>query len=378
MDPFNPAIPPVPSQPDGDSAADERKADERRAEVAHQFRAAMVRNAEVQSTVPSGATAANATRHVPSRLNTANAAGAPLSPAMLRLQAQGFPIPSPQAEPPPPVETVEPEQRDSQMPFEAETGESVKAGEVPGAFGNGPAATNEANLNKPFIFAVKRDDDDRGVIEDLQNPTRKVDLSDGFAASVSDNVQVARDQQGSTDEVDLQHTFIPPGKGDEQAAIEDRQSAAGTGGLSNKSIVPRLDRAGGRAEIALERGKASSAPDPGDVAGRPTASFAQQQLSAGGIVDSPTASLSPALLQQLVEFAAVQQNKDGFYEFQLGLAQDVLGGLQIRLAAYGNRRVGLKVKSGRGRSLDIGEQEIAGLIAALQKRGVDVVDVDMG
>jgi hypothetical protein len=78
------------------------------------------------------------------------------------------------------------------------------------------------------------------------------------------------------------------------------------------------------------------------------------------------------LMQQLVEFATVHRNQSGFMEFQLGLSRQALGGLRIQLCAYGNRRVGLAIKGNRG---GIGDAEVAGLVEALRKKNLDVVDV---
>ena len=81
-----------------------------------------------------------------------------------------------------------------------------------------------------------------------------------------------------------------------------------------------------------------------------------------------------ALVQQLVEFAAVHRNNAGIVEFTLGMQQNVLGGMRVQLAAYGNRRVGITVKSASGKGT-VGDEELAGLVDALRRRNVEVVEV---
>jgi hypothetical protein len=79
------------------------------------------------------------------------------------------------------------------------------------------------------------------------------------------------------------------------------------------------------------------------------------------------------LVQQVVEFATVAPNPDGFMEFRLGLSRNTLGGLRIRVCAYGNRRVGLSVHCGEGDGA-IHEGHVSGLIDALRQRDVEVVE----
>jgi hypothetical protein len=61
-------------------------------------------------------------------------------------------------------------------------------------------------------------------------------------------------------------------------------------------------------------------------------------------------------------------------EFNMGLSQNVLGGMRIRVCSYGKRRVGLNVRSNGGEGA-VGEEEISGLVEALRQRDVEVVDV---
>ncbi len=93
---------------------------------------------------------------------------------------------------------------------------------------------------------------------------------------------------------------------------------------------------------------------------------------------SPRPLPPAALVQQLVEFATLYRSAAGTMEFNLCLVREALGGLRIQVSAFGNRRVGLTIKNGRGQPSAIGEEEVAGLVAALRKRDVEVVDVVMG
>jgi hypothetical protein len=116
----------------------------------------------------------------------------------------------------------------------------------------------------------------------------------------------------------------------------------------------------------------------GDVqsAGQAAPSAAATHLHQLATEQQTTRTIEPpaALVQRLVEFATVHRNQQGVVEFTLGLQQAVLGGMRIQLSAYGNRRVGLTVKSA-GQRAAVGDEEIAGLIDSLRKRNVEVVEV---
>src|SRR3989442_1672749 len=83
-------------------------------------------------------------------------------------------------------------------------------------------------------------------------------------------------------------------------------------------------------------------PHPGRLA-RPVLLPTPQNFQAAVARATSRPAPPPELLQQLVEFAAVHRNSDGLMEFRLGLVREALGGLQIQLQAYGNRRIGLKI-----------------------------------
>ncbi len=143
---------------------------------------------------------------------------------------------------------------------------------------------------------------------------------------------------------------------------------------------------------ALAAAHSSKGGSAGKSAGAKVESGGDSDAAAAGMVPqsqqaalqpgqvAPTAERAPiipsALLDRVVEFATVTRNSEGFMEFQMGMAKEALGGLKIKVTAYGNRKVGLKVKSGGGEG-GIGEQNIADLIEALKSRDVEVVDVVM-
>ena len=84
---------------------------------------------------------------------------------------------------------------------------------------------------------------------------------------------------------------------------------------------------------------------------------------------SPLAN--PALLQQVVEFAAVSRNADGQSEFRLGFQQNTLDGARLKLTRLGRGRVSLQLTGG-----GIGDAEVQQLIASLKTRRVEVAEVE--
>ncbi|HEY7115706.1 MAG TPA: hypothetical protein VH475_03915 [Tepidisphaeraceae bacterium] len=115
----------------------------------------------------------------------------------------------------------------------------------------------------------------------------------------------------------------------------------------------------------------------GDDGSEPSAQFSPIFTALPLPAAAPTPQVSRVmpptqLLNQVVEFATVAQNQQGFMEFHLGLAQSALGGLRIRVCSYGQRRVGLSVYTAQG---GIGDAELSGLIEGLRGRNVEVVDL---
>lgn len=79
----------------------------------------------------------------------------------------------------------------------------------------------------------------------------------------------------------------------------------------------------------------------------------------------------PALVHEIVQYAAVERDRDGYMQFVLGAAPGVLGGLQVRLTAFGQRRIGI---CATGADNARAAEHLEGLVQALRRRGLDVVD----
>ncbi|MEM7624466.1 MAG: hypothetical protein AAF333_02435 [Planctomycetota bacterium] len=113
------------------------------------------------------------------------------------------------------------------------------------------------------------------------------------------------------------------------------------------------------------------------AADAPTITAVQSQAvaTAATTPSSPTGGqaplASPALLQQVVEFAAVSRNADGQSEFRLGFQQHTLDGARLKLTRLGRGRVSLQL-TGTG----ISDAEVQQLIAALKTRRVEVAEVE--
>ena len=117
----------------------------------------------------------------------------------------------------------------------------------------------------------------------------------------------------------------------------------------------------------------------------PQAAVASQQMSSGAVAHQIAAKaveslpaghpIDPATFRQMVEFANVHKDRAGVIEFQLGLQRNVLGGAQIVMRAYGERKIGLKVKNG-GEQV-VSKEDLESLVRALKSRDLDVVEVEV-
>ncbi|HYE16868.1 MAG TPA: hypothetical protein VEA69_00365 [Tepidisphaeraceae bacterium] len=157
--------------------------------------------------------------------------------------------------------------------------------------------------------------------------------------------------------------------GTEAARLQDRVVSTGGRGIG---VDKPDDKVGTAGEVdPSEAGAAAAATGPAPSLA-PQAQHAAAPQQAG-----PATTIPTALLQQVVEFATVAKNADGFMEFRMGLSKDALGGMRVRVTAYGNRRIGLKVQNGSGGERSVGEDEVSSLIEALRARNVEVVDVEV-
>jgi hypothetical protein len=315
MDPYISISSNTPVQPDTDSAADQAKADDRRsADRARMFK---------QSLVKPGGTAANAAavRAASARpgdttgktlsAGEREAAEMPLSPAMLRLREEGTWQPQPLVTP--------------QGQAEPEAGAA-------GMAQADSACEAEAGAQ---------------ALTDMHQAASSATADGGDAAMRVDDREARR---GDTPLIEAPKD--PNQSGSAQGRRQGGSKQGGAGSSSSKSSSSTIDP-------RLLQGPVSiGSPQGFQEVAKPQASRP---------VMPPT-----ELVQQLVEFATVHRNQSGFMEFQLGLTRQTLGGLRIQLCAYGNRRVGLAIKGNRG---GLGDAEVAGLVEALKKKNLDVVDV---
>ena len=96
MDPYNNSIPVTSSSnSDGDSSSDEIKSDDRRAERARSFKLTLDRGVTLAASTPSPQTIGVTRQPVPPSKPTVALpdTGLPMTPALLRLQAEGYPLP---------------------------------------------------------------------------------------------------------------------------------------------------------------------------------------------------------------------------------------------------------------------------------------------
>ena len=77
---------------------------------------------------------------------------------------------------------------------------------------------------------------------------------------------------------------------------------------------------------------------------------------------------SPAI-QQLVQYAAIHQNRSGAFELHLG----VMGGARLCVTALGRKRVAVRVTS----EGTVDQSELSDLIDGLRRRGVEVVEASL-
>jgi hypothetical protein len=209
-----------------------------------------------------------------------------------------------------------------------------------------------------------------------------------FDQALSPSLMKLREQGGQVSE-------NLPVTGDEANAELCESSTGGTGGGGTPPTLPNRPQLLGTVNLGLlgeharlqaqlasgpkKKDEESKSKDGGDSdsstgSAQPIPTPTGERLPEAREAAAPSRVLPPTpLLMQVVEFASVAQNRDGFMEFNMGLSQNVLGGMRIRVCSYGKRRVGLNVRSsGEGA---VGEEEISGLVEALRQRDVEVVDV---
>jgi len=161
----------------------------------------------------------------------------------------------------------------------------------------------------------------------------------------------------------------------DHAAMREQTEQTGKTGKAGAqpadSAIPEVSR-------REEAGKSSSGhsdSSSGDQTGGSGlgAPIPGQPLAQGAAAPGRATIVIPPNIQQFIEFAAVQRTMQGTVEFRIGLSRE-LGGASIHLAAYGNRRLGVRVRTGGNRSA-ISDEDLQSLLDSIRNKGVDIVDV---
>ena len=154
---------------------------------------------------------------------------------------------------------------------------------------------------------------------------------------------------------------LPPMEGDLSGLVSTLAGRVAAEGLPTQEAA-ELGRA------LLEDWAEPAPPTPLSLPASP--GFAASSSAPPAAVSRPILP-PPEVLQGLVEFAALTKDKEGNSEFRLGLDPSVLGGMSVKLVAYGERRLGLRFRGGDESS----DAQLAKLVANLRARGIDIVDV---
>jgi hypothetical protein len=183
-------------------------------------------------------------------------------------------------------------------------------------------------------------------------------------------------------------TRVPGGKVARPKALEDQrgpiQAADGETGTSKEveglqGAVSKLQERDSERDTGSE-GTGGEGSGAEDVEGKPIYGLTGFTTSAPRVAPTPQgrAGLLPsAVLQQVIEFAGVHRNKQGEAEFHLGLVAGAMGGLRLKVIAFGNRRLGLKVSCKQKGAVKDLEGQVAALADELRKRDLDVVSVEV-
>jgi hypothetical protein len=141
-------------------------------------------------------------------------------------------------------------------------------------------------------------------------------------------------------------------------------------------ILPIARRRNGvEAPNDIDRAKSLEADDAAALAASP----ASAQAANLAPVAQPAAQQSivpPAVVQQMVEFAAVHRGRDGVVEFRLGMNRDVLGGVRLQLLSYGRKRMGIRVLRDDAGALN--DADLAAIVQTLRSKGIDVIEASLG
>jgi hypothetical protein len=169
-----------------------------------------------------------------------------------------------------------------------------------------------------------------------------------------------------------------PGRPSSSDSLPESDTSPTPAHLAAQSGPP----ASGSRDLIRRRAEADQSPastsDQDDASsealssGLPTASAPPPRNPAAAAGAGRSITIPPDV-QRFVEYAAITRNAQGCVEFFLGLNQGVLGGVGIRISAYGNRRVGVRVTTG-GRNGAADDPDFESLVQTLRQRGIEVVE----
>lgn len=81
-------------------------------------------------------------------------------------------------------------------------------------------------------------------------------------------------------------------------------------------------------------------------------------------------------IRELVRFAAMGRNAQGRLEFRIGFEARILGGIEVRVIALGNRAIKLALRHGRFRAGDRVEENINALVKKLEQSAIKVESIE--
>lgn len=146
--------------------------------------------------------------------------------------------------------------------------------------------------------------------------------------------------------------------------------ALAKGGDDANDVAPSRRRGEAQEDGPGEVGP-SAGPRAEDV---PIAGPAPAPVPAAAPAPSSSPRFDPAMLQQVVEFAALTRNGDGQRELILSTNRSLLGGATLRLIALGGGKVGLRYRAGT--DVHGAREGVAALARSMRDRGVQLVDVE--
>ncbi|MEM7203129.1 MAG: hypothetical protein AAF628_22905 [Planctomycetota bacterium] len=189
---------------------------------------------------------------------------------------------------------------------------------------------------------------------------------------------------------------VSPGGAGWRAVVADLAKVTGApsdAALATAQLAAQAEQAGGglaasgataRHQIDAGLTAEAAAPSMDEPSSPGTEGAPGVPLTAPGAAPLPTlaaaspmggARIDPELFQSIVQYATVQRDESGQAELRLGFDRSVLGGLKLRIKAYGRGRVGITVSSAGG---SVSSDALTPLLENLRAKGVEVVEVVQG